>query len=91
MVKRLGRNSRCADTPEDIDMCLNCTLEECINCLSGGRSISSGRPRKRKDEEFIRLYESGMKRKDIVAALGVSDSTYQYYLKKYKEKNNESK
>lgn len=33
----------------EIDLCLNCPYEQCISCLTGGKSATKGRPKKRKE------------------------------------------
>ena len=36
----------------EIDLCLKCPYETCISCLTGGKGMKRGRPRKRKESSL---------------------------------------
>lgn len=62
------------DTAEQIQMCLNCKLARCIDCLSlksAGKDIN--------EAEFMQLYKQGCTDIEIAKALSVCQETASKY------------
>lgn len=60
-------------TQEEIDVCLNCTLPDCVNCLSGGgRVYQKHQGYKLRIAEYAKL---GLSDKDMGILLGIHANT----------------
>ena len=71
----------------DVNRCMNCPYQECINCMSGGRSDGqmrrekSGRP-PCEAERIARMLAEGRTNREIREAVGCCDRTVRRYKRK---------
>lgn len=57
-ASREGMHYNIIDSPEDISKCMNCTLEDCVNCLgAGGRNAKRRHGPKTKKPHVVALYK----------------------------------
>lgn len=83
-------NSYIEDSKEQIDMCLSCPLDECINCLDPSRTIKSAedevtkkikelksksRKLKKREINLLKAYPFSKTDYDLAERLGTNQST----------------
>lgn len=68
--------SRTIEPQEQIERCLNCPYEKCINCLGCCEGGKKGRPDKCDLDELRELLKLKKTTPEICAKLGISRSTF---------------
>lgn len=79
------------DSPEKIQMCLNCKRKECTNCLAGGVNPFSSKERRKQvyfediRDELIKAVKQGLKVSVIARKFGCADTSVRRWINQLKE------